>query len=153
MHHTQHSPFRGFALTVLASVLAASAAQANTTVIHAGTLLAMPGQQPAIEQTLVIVDDKISQVLNGYQNPADIAEDATVIDLKDRFVMPGLMDMHVHLQGELGPENDTETLKYSSQLVQMQSQMYALRTLNAGFTTLRDAGSSEQEMYALRDAI
>ncbi|MDO8861618.1 amidohydrolase family protein [Haliea sp. E1-2-M8] len=147
-----HTPVsRALALTT--ALLGSLGAQAATTVIHAGTLLAVPGQQPQTEQTLVVVDDKVSQVLDGYREPADFAEDAQLIDLKDGFVMPGLMDMHVHLQGELGPQNDRENLKYSSQLVQMQSLMYALRTLDAGFTTLRDAGSREQEMYAVRDAI
>lgn len=149
-----HSPIPlSRALTLAAALLGSTAVQAATTIIHAGTLLEVPGQQPQAEQTLVLVDDKVSQVLDGYRDPAEIAEDARVIDLKDGFVMPGLMDMHVHLQGELGPQNDSEDLKYSSQLVQMQSLMYALRTLDAGFTTLRDAGSSEQEMYAVRDAI
>tara|TARA_R100001509_G_scaffold108685_1_gene64745 strand:- start:735 stop:2153 length:1419 start_codon:yes stop_codon:yes gene_type:complete len=146
---------RGWLTGLLAAALLASgpATQAATTVIHAGTLLAVPGESPKSEQTLVIEDDRVSQVLDGYRDPDSIAADATLIDLKDRFVMPGLMDMHVHLQSELGPDNDSEDLKFSSQLVQMRSLMFARRTLEAGFTTLRDAGSNEQEMYALRDAI
>jgi imidazolonepropionase-like amidohydrolase len=67
--------------------------------------------------------------------------------------MPGLMDMHVHLQGELGPGRKKDQLMMSSQLMQMRSLMYAMRTLQAGFTTVRDVGSSAQEMFALRDAI
>jgi imidazolonepropionase-like amidohydrolase len=76
-----------------------------------------------------------------------------VIDLKEQFVLPGLMDMHVHLQGELGPKMDSENLKMSLQQVEMRSVMYGMRTLLAGFTTVRDVGSSSQEMYALRDGI
>jgi imidazolonepropionase-like amidohydrolase len=63
------------------------------------------------------------------------------------------MDMHVHLQGELGPNNEKETLKMSSQLMQMRSIHFAMKTLMAGFTTVRDVGSSGQEMFAMRDAI
>ena len=63
------------------------------------------------------------------------------------------MDMHVHLQGELGPENEKETLEMSSQLMQMRSIHFAMETLRAGFTTVRDTGNSGQEMYAMRDAI
>jgi imidazolonepropionase-like amidohydrolase len=147
-----HKPV-GKALALTTALLASLGAHAATTIIHAGTLLAVPGQQPQSAKTLVLVDDKVTQVLDGYRNPVDFADDAQFIDLKDAFVMPGLMDMHVHLQGELGPQNDSEDLKYSSQLVQMQSLMFAQRTLQAGFTTLRDAGSREQEMYAVRDAI
>jgi imidazolonepropionase-like amidohydrolase len=147
-----HRPL-GRALALTTALLGSLGAHAATTIIHAGTLLAVPGQQPQSAKTLVLVDDKVTQVLDGYRNPVDFADDAQLIDLKDAFVMPGLMDMHVHLQGELGPQNDSEDLKYSSQLVQMQSLMFAQRTLQAGFTTLRDAGSREQEMYAVRDAI
>ena len=138
---------------VLVAALFGATAYAGTTVIHAGTLLAVPGEKPQLKQTLVIVDARISQVLDGYQAPEAFAADASFIDLKHMFVMPGMMDMHVHLQGELGPNGDSENLRESSQLMQMKSYMYALRTLDAGFTTVRDAGSSGQEMYALRDAI
>ncbi|MDQ6960249.1 MAG: amidohydrolase family protein, partial [Mariprofundaceae bacterium] len=68
-------------------------------------------------------------------------------------VLPGLADTHVHLQFELGPENDSENLKMSTQQIEMRSVMFAMRTLLAGFTTVRDVGSSPLEMYALRDGI
>ena len=67
--------------------------------------------------------------------------------------MAGLMDMHVHLQGELGPRNDSEMLKQSDPLVGMKSAWHAKKTLMAGFTTVRDVGSKDQYMFALRDAI
>ena len=142
--------------TIMATLLLAGLNQstmADTTVIHAGSLLAIPGEKPAEMQTVVIVDDKITQVVDGYQDAASFSDDAHLIDLKDSFVMPGLMDMHVHLQGELGPDKYRDTLTMSSQLMQMRSHMFAMRTLKAGFTTVRDVGSSSQEMYALRDAI
>lgn len=126
---------------------------ADTKVIHAGELLAVPGKAPLKEQTVVIVDGKISDIKNGFVSAKSIDKDATFVNLSKSFVMPGLMDMHVHLQGELGPKNDSEALKMSSQLMQMRSHMFAMKTLNAGFTTVRDVGSSSQEMYALRDAI
>ncbi len=128
-------------------------AQADTQVIHAGTLLAVPGESPSTEQTLVITDGKITEVLAGFQPAQDFGGDAQLIDLSDAFVMPGLMDMHVHLQGELGPQQDSDRLKMSDPLMQMRSQMFAMRTLMAGFTTVRDVGSSGEEMYAMRDAI
>lgn len=123
---------------------------ADTTVIHAGKLLAIPGESAKSEQTIVITDGVITSVSDGYQAaPAN----AKTIDLKDAFVMPGLMDMHVHLQGELGPDNDRDALKMSDELVQMQSVYHGMKTLKAGFTTVRDVGSNPQAMYALRDAI
>jgi imidazolonepropionase-like amidohydrolase len=135
------------------SCLCSQTLLANTKVLHIGTLLAVPGKASKSEQTLVIKDDVITAIVDGYQNPTQYGAEAEVIDLKNRFVMPGLMDMHVHLQFELGPKNDSESLKMSDQLMEMRSLMFAMRTLEAGFTTVRDVGSSSQEMYAMRDAI
>jgi imidazolonepropionase-like amidohydrolase len=126
---------------------------ADTRIIHAGTLLAVPGSAPASAQTIVVSDGRITQVLDGYREAADFGEKVLTIDLRDSFVMPGLMDMHVHLQGELGPKGDSQELRWSDELVQMYSYRNAMRTLHAGFTTVRDAGSIAQPMYAMRDAI
>ncbi|WP_339723375.1 amidohydrolase family protein [uncultured Paraglaciecola sp.] len=140
-------------IVLLTSVLLSRTLMAQTKVLHIGTLLAEPGKAVTKEQTLVLKDDMITHIIDGYQPANTYGEDAELIDLKNRFVMPGLMDMHVHLQFELGPKNDSDSLKMSDQLMAMRSIMYAMRTLEAGFTTVRDAGSSAQEMYALRDAI
>ena len=125
---------------------------AETTVIHAGTLLAVPGEAPLTEQTVVIQDGRISLVTDGYQEPGEYGADSA-IDLKNSFVMPGLMDMHVHLQGELSPENDSRALRWSNELTQMFGYHNAMKTMMAGFTTVRDAGSQTQQTYAVRDAI
>ena len=130
-------------------LIATSAVHADVTLIHAGELLAVPGKPASREMTIIVEGGRITGVQRGYAE----VEGATIIDLRDSFVLPGLMDMHVHLQGELGPDNDRDALKMSSQLMQMRSLHYAMNTLMAGFTTVRDVGSSEQEMYAMRDAI
>ena len=135
-------------------LLALSAhASAETTLIHAGELLSVPGESPLTRQTIVIEDNLISDIVSGYTVAADFDGKVTIIDLSNHFVLPGLMDMHVHLQGQLGPKNDSDALKMSDQLMQMRSIYYAMKTLRAGFTTVRDVGSSSQEMYAMRDAI
>ena len=126
---------------------------ADTTLIHAGELLAVPGEKPRTKQTIVIKGERITEIRNGYSDSDGFEGKVTVIDLKDQFVLPGLMDVHVHLQFELGPNNDSERLKMSPQQIEMRSVMFGMRTLLAGFTTVRDAGSSPQEMYALRDGI
>lgn len=140
-------------LTLFLFVTLSAAATAETTVIHAGQLLAVPGERPATNQTIVVRDGRVDRIVNGFAAPGSFGEDVTFVDLSDMFVLPGLMDMHVHLQGELGPHNDRDTLKMPPQLMQMQSAHFAMKTMLAGFTTVRDAGSSAQEMYALRDAI
>jgi imidazolonepropionase-like amidohydrolase len=67
--------------------------------------------------------------------------------------MPGMMDMHVHLQGELGPNNDRDALRMSDADVAMHSAYFAKKTLLAGFTTVRDLGAKPEQIYALRDGI
>lgn len=138
------------AISILVSLLLlAGPARSEVTLVHAGQLLAVPGEAPLSDMTIIVENDRITGVQQGFVT----VDDATVIDLRDKFVLPGLMDMHVHLQGELGPGNDRDQLKMSDQLMQMRSAYYAMNTLKAGFTTVRDVGSSPQEMYALRDAI
>ena len=139
-------------LTLVLLVLCAPVA-AQTTLIHAGELLAVPGESPSSRQTIVIENDRIIEIRNGFVDAAGFDGDVIVIDLRNMFVLPGLMDMHVHLQFELGPKNDSDALKMSDQLVQMRSIHFAMNTLKAGFTTVRDVGSMPQEMYAMRDAI
>jgi len=128
-------------------------AVAETTLIHAGELLAVPGESPRANQTIVVTNERIVEVVDGFASATDFDGDVRIIDLSEKFVLPGLLDMHVHLQGELGPKNDSDALKMSDQLMQMRSIHFAMNTLKAGFTTVRDVGSSPQEMYAMRDAI
>ena len=156
-NHKRTSRFRKKSIICLSFgvsiFLSANAAIAATTIIHAGKLLAVPGEKPLTEQSVVIEDKRIKSVEKGYIDGSKYGSDTKIIDLRNRFVLPGLMDMHVHLQGELGPNNDSETLKMSDQLKGMRSIDFGMKTLLAGFTTVRDVGSDPQYMYALRDAI
>lgn len=126
---------------------------AQTQVIHAGTLLKVAGEKTMSKQTLVITDGTITRIENGFLKPSDIEKDAELIDLSSSFVMAGLMDMHVHLQGELGPKNDSQSLRMSDADVVMQSAFNAKKTLMAGFTTVRDLGAKAEQIFALRDGI
>ena len=137
----------------LTTLMLAGAVLAETTVIYAGEVLVVPGQPTLKSQTLVISDERIESVASGYLALDRFDDDVTLIDLRNYFVMPGLMDMHVHLQSELGPNNDAETLRQSEALTGMKAILHGRRTLEAGFTTVRDVGSNEQMMYAYRDAI
>jgi imidazolonepropionase-like amidohydrolase len=126
---------------------------ADTKVIHAGQLLAVPGQAPKTQQTIVVEGDKIVAVYNGYKAVSEFGDDAELVDLKDQFVLPGLMDMHVHIQMEIGPNSDSQRLRMSDADVAMQSAYYAHQTLMAGFTTVRDLGALPEQLYALRDGV
>ncbi|MBO9491795.1 amidohydrolase family protein [Endozoicomonas sp. G2_1] len=126
---------------------------ANVQVIHAGKLLAVPGQKPLNKYTLVIENGKVSALEKGFVSASKFGKSATLVDLSSAFVMPGLMDMHVHLQGEIGPKNDSEALRMSDADTAMRSVHFAEKTLHAGFTTVRDLGAAPEQLYALRDAI
>ncbi len=139
---------------ILASLCVTDAiADEQTTIIHAGTLLAVPGSAPANNQSIIIEGTRIARVEDGFVDPADVSGEVTVIDLSDKFVLPGLMDMHVHLLGELGPNSRMDALHVTTSMQALKGALHAKRTLNAGFTTVRDLGGNPEAIYALRDAI
>jgi imidazolonepropionase-like amidohydrolase len=145
-----------YSLTTIALIVSATLSQsalAATTVIHAGELLVTAGKAPLKKQTLVITDGKITELKSGFVDVNSFGRDAKLIDLSSSFVMSGLMDMHVHLQGELGPNNDSEMINLSDADTLMKSAYFANKTLMAGFTTVRDLGSSAEQIFALRDGV
>lgn len=134
--------------------LSVSVAQAeNVWVIHAGGVLAVPGESPLTKQTIVIRDDLIERIEEGYISPEDVDPAAKLIDLKDQFVLPGLMDMHVHLLGELSKTSRTDVLYDTTSMTALIGAHHANTTLMAGFTTVRDLGGEPEAIYGLRDAV
>ncbi len=139
---------------MLASILLNNSfADERITIVYAGTLLAVPGEAPKARQTITIEGNRITAIDDGFADPANIAGQVTIIDLSDKFVLPGLMDMHVHLLGELGPNSRTEVLHVTTSMQALKGALHAKRTLQAGFTTVRDLGGKPEAIYALRDAI
>ncbi|WP_354695364.1 metal-dependent hydrolase family protein [Elongatibacter sediminis] len=126
---------------------------ADEVVVHAGTLLAQPGEPAQNQQSIVIVDGVITEIRDGFIGGQGNSTDRRVIDLSDQFVMPGFIDLHVHLSSQAGDGRRTDTVTMSDADVALNASMYARRTLMAGFTTLRDLGSRGEPLYALRDAI
>ncbi len=124
-----------------------------TTEIHAGTLLAIPGQAPQASQTIVLSGNRIVSVQDGFLDVSSLDSGVRFVDLSDQFVLPGLMDMHVHLTGELSPEARNEALYVTTSMEALRGAQYAAKTLRAGFTTVRDLGADPEAIYALRDAI
>ena len=108
-------------------------------VLHAGGLLADPGQTSLHEQTIVVTDGKISAVENGYQPVERYGAEAQLVNLKDRFVLPGLIDLHKHISMPL--DADPETLASESKLTLLTAAV-AKATLHAGVTTVRDVGDN-----------
>jgi imidazolonepropionase-like amidohydrolase len=123
---------------------------AQNTYLHCGKLIDTKSGKVLTEKTVVVSGNKIIFVENGYVNPEN-SED-TVVDLKSKTVMPGLIDMHVHIEGETSPTRYLETFTKNDADVAFNSVEIANRTLMAGFTTVRDLGGSGVNV-ALRDAI
>ena len=130
-------------------------AQSNEpiTVIHAGKLLAVPGESVLDKRTIVLTGNSVTRIEPGFLDANQISDGATFIDLSDKFVLPGLMDMHVHLLGELGPTSRTDALNMTTSMDALHGAQFARRTLQAGFTTVRDLGGEPEAIYALREAI
>ena len=120
------------------------------TVIHAGELLDVIAEEVLSEQTIIVEDDRITTVVEGYQEPGP---DDLLIDLKNAFVMPGLMDMHVHIITETGPARFRRRFTDEPGDYAFRSVRYAERTLMAGFTTVRDLGTGAGLAQSMRDAI
>ena len=121
------------------------------TVIHAGRLLAMPGEAPKPGQSVRIADGRIKSVGSGFIDPPT---GARLIDLKDKFVLPGLIDCHVHLTSQLDRNYQLRLVEDSDPKVGFDAAHRARLTLAAGFTTVRDVGARKPEViYALRAAV
>jgi imidazolonepropionase-like amidohydrolase len=135
---------------LLASSPAATVSAEQITVIHAGQLLDKPGTASRGPSSIVIRDGKIAEVLNGYQSGPP---GASIIDLKDKFVLPGLIDSHVHLASDAGGNAGLiERVTDSPARAAYRAAGNARKTLMAGFTTVRNLGDAGTTL-ALRDAI
>lgn len=124
-------------------------ASAQRTIIHCGQLIDVKKLQVMKEMSLIIDGNKVADVRQGYVS-ASAGE--KVIDLRSKTVMPGLIDMHVHLESETSPNNYLNGFTFNPGDYAFQSVVFAERTLMAGFTTVRDLGGSGVNI-ALRNAV
>lgn len=130
-------------------LLASFTTIAQRTLIHCGSLIDGKNKQQTQQVTLVIEGNKISSIDNGFTKPG---KDDKLIDLSKKTVMPGLIDMHVHLESETSKDALVKRFTQNEADVAFQSTVYAKRTLMAGFTTVRDCGGSGVNI-SLRNAI
>lgn len=142
--------------TVITLGIAFSAQAADKwQIIHAGTLLADAREDTKREQTIVIKNKKIVEVRDGYASASQIdgVKNAEVIDLKDQFVMAGLIDAHTHILGQQEANGREKRVTRSSQYMTLMGVEYGMRTLRAGFTTIRNVGGDRNAIFAYRDAV
>jgi len=134
------------------AALAAAGATAAPTYIHAGRLIAVPGQAARGPATVVVDQGRIVAVQDGYASPAEPG--AAVVDLKDKTVLPGLIDSHVHLSSDRGGEQALlADVRDDHPLQAFEAQLNGMKTLRAGFTTVRNLGDDKGVTLALREAI
>ena len=117
--------------------------------IHAGNLIDVETGKIESRKSIVIKNSRITSVSDGYINKSDFQE---YFDLKDSYVLPGLMDAHVHLAQEYVPKAERD-LKVEPEFNAIFAAANAIKTLNAGFTTVRNVGDGGMETISLRNAI
>jgi imidazolonepropionase-like amidohydrolase len=131
---------------------APTSVKSTVTYIHAGTLLDRPGDKPRGNSTIIVRDGTIAEIRDGFAPPGP---GATLVDLSRKFVLPGLIDAHVHLFGIGGDPKRArlEALNRDRFDDMMTAVANAKVTLDAGFTSVRDLGGDPRGVRSLRDAI
>ena len=138
-------------LAIASALLSSPFSTVADTLIHAGKVFTGTSNSLQENVTIVVEDNKIKAVKKGF---AEAQEGDTVIDLKTSTVMPGLMDMHVHLSSQHGgPQTYLERFSLNEADYALRAANYAKITLDSGFTTVRNLGDGYNETVALRNAI
>jgi len=152
----QNRPSRGVIASALTAAIATlaltgpAAAQSALTYVQAGRILADPASgKVETARTLVVQDGKVLRIEEGHTS----APGAAVVDLKDSFVLPGLIDGHVHITSQNGPNARLDEFLKTPSAQALDGQGFGLKTLRAGFTTVVDLGGDNDAVFALRDAI
>jgi len=137
-------------LAAVAAFAASATASAETYAIQAGRLIVDAAQPERGASTIVVENGRISRIEDGFTAPAG----STVVDERSRTVMPGLIDVHVHLTHDANlPWYQRITPKFSEPYAAVVGVRNALVMARAGFTTVRDLGSPGVAGIAARDAI
>ncbi|MCD2260785.1 metal-dependent hydrolase family protein [Psychroserpens luteolus] len=134
----------------LAILLLTISVTGQNTYLHCGKLIDTKNGTVLTERTVVVSGHKIIAVENGYV-AAESSNDV-VIDLKSKTVMPGLIDMHVHIEQEFGPKTRLERYVLNESDIAFNSVAYSRETLLSGFTTVRDLGGTGVNI-SVRNAI
>ena len=135
-------------ILLLLSVLTVSA---QDIYIHAGKIYDTDSGKLSSEKTIIISDNKIKSIENGYKEASE--DDIKIYNLKSKVVLPGLIDFHVHMESQSGgQERYVRRFQDNKADVAFRSSVIAKKTLMSGFTTVRDVGGSGVNI-SLRNAI
>ena len=137
-------------LLALLVSLSASPSLAGDLVVHAGTLIDGTASAPRQRVSVLIHDDKITAIQDGFVSPPGVR----VIDLSQATVLPGFIDVHVHIGAKLpSTTNATEDWVTHSALDRaFDDAVYVRAMLQQGFTSARDVGGGD-DTVAVRNAI
>ncbi len=127
-----------------------SPARAQRTLVHAGTLIDGISDKTQNNITLIVEKGRIIAIEKGF---TAAKTNDKIIDLKNKFVLPGLMDMHTHLSGQTEKAGYLKRFQLYPPEQALAATQYLKNTLMAGFTTVRDLGGGEGVDLALRNAV
>lgn len=137
-------------LGLVLSFLLPGTVLAGKSLLYAGQLFDGVSGKLEPEKTIVVEDGRIIRITDGYLPTGKYDQ---VIDLKNSTVLPGLIDMHTHLGMQLGKSSYIERFTLSPGDIAFRMVGRAERTLQAGFTTIRELGNSSNLSISLRKAI
>jgi len=136
-------------LVLIVSLILCFTGISQETLLHCGKLIDTQQGKVLSNKTIVVFGSKILRIEDGFSSPKQVD---IVIDLKSKTVLPGLIDMHVHIEGETSPSQYLEEFTLNEADVAFNAAEIANRTLMAGFTSVRDLGGSGVNV-SLRNAI
>ncbi|RZK41556.1 MAG: amidohydrolase family protein [Pedobacter sp.] len=136
-------------LLILSCLVFPSIVFSQRTIVHCGKLIVPQTLEVSSEMSILVEGNKIIDVQRGYLQPGSVDQ---VINLRDKTVMPGLIDCHVHITSETKKGNTGEVFTLNPADIAFESLKYAHVTLLSGFTTVRDLGGNGVNI-SLRNAI
>ena len=143
------NPMRPIVLALFALTTAVSTAQADTVVVTAARMVDVVAGRVVEHPVVTVTDGRITGVSTGN---ATIPAGARRIDLGNRTLLPGLIDMHVHLTSDPSLSG-YRGLEFTDNFWTVVGVANARKTLEAGFTTVRNVGSANYDDVALKQGI